>query len=158
MGLRYRKSIKVLPGVKLNISKSGISTSVGKPGSTLNLSKRGVRTTVGIPGTGLSYSRTIGKRRTGRRRSITRQEARTIRLEMKQKYGLNDREIDRLQKLSRKNPGKVRGMSQQELIDYAKGRRRSSGNPSGSSRSSKAGLVIILIILVICFLASLSRR
>ena len=89
MGLRYRKSIKVLPGVKLNISKSGISTSVGKPGSTLNLSKRGVRTTVGIPGTGLSYSRTIGKRRTGRRRSITRQEARTIRLEMKQKYGLN---------------------------------------------------------------------
>jgi len=33
MGLRLRKSIKILPGVKLNISKSGISTSIGVRGA-----------------------------------------------------------------------------------------------------------------------------
>ena len=50
MGFRFRKSVKVLPGVKLNISKSGISTSVGRRGATVNFSKRGTRATVGIPG------------------------------------------------------------------------------------------------------------
>lgn len=56
MPFRFRKSIKILPGVKINLSKSGVSTSVGKRGATVNFSKRGTRTTIGIPGTGLSYS------------------------------------------------------------------------------------------------------
>lgn len=55
MGLRYRKSVKILPGVKLNFSKSGMSTTIGKKGMCANISDRGVRTSVGIPGTGLSY-------------------------------------------------------------------------------------------------------
>jgi hypothetical protein len=57
MAIRFRKSIKVAPGLKLNISKSGVSASVGRNGLTANLSKRGTRTTVGIPGTGLSASK-----------------------------------------------------------------------------------------------------
>lgn len=56
MGFRYRKSVKLLPGVRLNLAKSGISTSFGGRGATVNVSKRGVRTTLSIPGTGLSYS------------------------------------------------------------------------------------------------------
>nr|DAF74069.1 MAG TPA: Protein of unknown function (DUF4236) [Caudoviricetes sp.] len=56
MGLRFRNTIKIAPGVKLNISKSGISTSIGERGNTVNISKRGVRSTIGIPGTGISYS------------------------------------------------------------------------------------------------------
>jgi hypothetical protein len=56
MGFRFRKTIKLFPGVKLNLSKSGISTSIGVPGATINVSKRGNRGTVGIPGTGISYS------------------------------------------------------------------------------------------------------
>lgn len=59
MGFRFRKSIKLLPGVKLNFSKSGVSTSIGVPGATVNLSKRGTRGTVGIPGTGVSYSENL---------------------------------------------------------------------------------------------------
>ena len=54
MGFRFRKSFKIMPGVRLNLSKSGLSTSIGGKGVTLNLSKRGVRSTAGIPGTGLS--------------------------------------------------------------------------------------------------------
>jgi hypothetical protein len=50
--------------VKVNVSKGGISFSVGKPGATLNFSKRGVRQTVGIPGSGLSHSSYIVKNKT----------------------------------------------------------------------------------------------
>lgn len=57
MAIRFRKTIKVAPGLKLNISKSGVSASAGVNGLTANLSKRGTRTTIGIPGTGLSASR-----------------------------------------------------------------------------------------------------
>ncbi|AGY77972.1 DUF4236 domain-containing protein [Clostridium autoethanogenum] len=57
MGFRFRKSIKILPGVKLNIGKKGInSVSVGGHGFTKNISKNGTRTTVGIPGSGISYT------------------------------------------------------------------------------------------------------
>lgn len=45
-----------MPGVRLNFSKSGVSTSLGPRGATINLSKKGARANVGIPGTGLSYS------------------------------------------------------------------------------------------------------
>jgi hypothetical protein len=56
MALKFRKRIKIVPGVNLNLSKSGISTSIGKPGATVNIGKKGVKTTVGLPGTGLSWS------------------------------------------------------------------------------------------------------
>lgn len=59
MGFRFLKTIKLFPGIKLNLSKSGISTSIGGPGATLNISKRGTRGTVGIPGTGISYSQKL---------------------------------------------------------------------------------------------------
>ncbi|WBO24316.1 DUF4236 domain-containing protein [Sphingomonas abietis] len=48
--------MSIVPGVRLNFSKSGVSTSIGGHGATVNLSKRGTRTTIGIPGSGLSYS------------------------------------------------------------------------------------------------------
>ena len=56
MGLRFRKSIKICKGVKVNLSKTGLSLSLGGKGYTCNLSKRGVRHTASLPGTGISYS------------------------------------------------------------------------------------------------------
>lgn len=67
MGFRFRKSISIIPGVRLNISKGGFSTSIGRPGATVNIGKRGVRGTVGLPGSGLSYSEMLIKR--GRNKS-----------------------------------------------------------------------------------------
>lgn len=55
-GFRFRKRIKLVPGVWLNLSKRGISTSVGIKGLTVNLNGDKTRTTVSAPGTGLSYS------------------------------------------------------------------------------------------------------
>ncbi|QUS59045.1 DUF4236 domain-containing protein [Pseudovibrio brasiliensis] len=56
MGLRFRKSFKIAPGVRVNVGKTRSSVSIGSKGLTTNISKRGVRTTASIPGTGLSYT------------------------------------------------------------------------------------------------------
>ncbi len=56
MGFRFRKIISVVPGVKVNLSKSGASTSIGGHGATVNVGTSGKRTvTLGVPGTGMSY-------------------------------------------------------------------------------------------------------
>lgn len=56
MGLRFRKSFKIINGVRVNVSKTGASMSLGGKGASVNISSRGVRNTVGIPGTGISVS------------------------------------------------------------------------------------------------------
>jgi hypothetical protein len=56
LGFRFRRSIKILPGVRLNVGKRGISTSIGVRGAHVTLGKSGTRTTVSMPGTGLSYT------------------------------------------------------------------------------------------------------
>ena len=57
MALYFRKRIKILPGLHMNISKSGTSWSVGPRGAKVNFGERGTYVTTGIPGTGI-YSRT----------------------------------------------------------------------------------------------------
>lgn len=64
MGLRFRKSIKLGDLVKLNISKSGVSATVGKGGASLNIGKSGVYANVnpsvaGVKGTGVSYRKKL---------------------------------------------------------------------------------------------------
>ncbi|HEO1789196.1 DUF4236 domain-containing protein [Acinetobacter baumannii] len=57
MGFNFRKSIKIAPGVRLNVGKKGISSvSIGGKGARVSVGKKGTRTTLGIPGTGLSHS------------------------------------------------------------------------------------------------------
>jgi hypothetical protein len=56
MAFRFRRSIKLMPGFRLNFSNSGLSLSVGTRGAWVTFGKKGTRTTVGVPGTGLSYS------------------------------------------------------------------------------------------------------
>ena len=56
MDLRFRRTIRVLPGVRLNLSRSGISTSVGVRGAHVTVGRGRLRKTVGIPGSGLSYT------------------------------------------------------------------------------------------------------
>ena len=55
---RIQERIRILPGVHVNLSKRGVSLSLGGPGASINFSKRGTRTTVGLPGTGISYVET----------------------------------------------------------------------------------------------------
>ncbi|EEY95160.1 hypothetical protein HMPREF0016_02833 [Acinetobacter johnsonii SH046] len=80
MGFRFRKSIKILPGLKINLTHKGISSaSIGKPGASLNIGKKGARTSVGIPGTGLSYSKHQPyKKRVGNQKILLRNSNRSI--------------------------------------------------------------------------------
>lgn len=56
MGLRFQRSMQLIPGVRLNFSKSGIGTSFGVRGARYSVSPTGRRTvSAGIPGTGLSW-------------------------------------------------------------------------------------------------------
>ena len=60
MGMRFRKSVKICKGVKVNFSKSGASLSVGGKGHTVNFSSRGATVTNSIPGTGISWQSHYG--------------------------------------------------------------------------------------------------
>jgi len=64
MGFRFRKSLGLAKGVRLNIGTKSVGLSVGGRGLRLGHNPRtGTHVTVGIPGTGLSYSQRIGKAR-----------------------------------------------------------------------------------------------
>lgn len=53
MGIRYRKSIKICKGVRMNISKSGVSYTFGGRGASVNVGRNGTYLNTGIPGTGI---------------------------------------------------------------------------------------------------------
>lgn len=59
MGLRFRRSIKLAPGVRLNVGLRGLSMSLGPRGASVSLTSRGAYQNLGIPGTGLSMRRRI---------------------------------------------------------------------------------------------------
>ena len=63
MGFRFWRRMKILPGVTLNISKSGASLSFGVRGAKYTVGPKGTRTTFGIPGTGLFYTKTHSKKK-----------------------------------------------------------------------------------------------
>ena len=56
MGFRFRKSINLGKGVKLNINKKSVGVSVGTKGVRYSVNSDGRKTTsIGIPGTGLYW-------------------------------------------------------------------------------------------------------
>ena len=68
MGFRFRKSINLGGGSRVNLSKRGVGFSVGTKGARYSVGPRGRSWTFSIPGTGLSYQ----TRARGRRRRATR--------------------------------------------------------------------------------------
>lgn len=56
MGFRFRRSIGLGKGFRLNLSKSGVGFSWGVPGFRVTKTAKGAtRKTFSIPGTGMSY-------------------------------------------------------------------------------------------------------
>jgi hypothetical protein len=60
MGWRFRTSFKVIPGLRLNLSRNGLSASIGGAPCTMNVGPRGVTGTASIPDTGISYREHFG--------------------------------------------------------------------------------------------------
>lgn len=59
MGWGFRKSVNIMPGVKLNLSRSGPSISLGPKGLKYNINSRGSRVRCSIPGTGIYYTKNL---------------------------------------------------------------------------------------------------
>lgn len=60
MGFRFRKSISLGKGVRLNVSKRGVGVSGGVKGFRVSTGPSGTRRTISIPGTGISHTQKIG--------------------------------------------------------------------------------------------------
>jgi hypothetical protein len=56
MGFRFRRSVKILPGIRVNLSGSGASVSLGGRGFHYTIGSKGTRVTASIPGTGMSWT------------------------------------------------------------------------------------------------------
>lgn len=59
--MKFRKRLRLFPGVTLNFSGSGVSTTMGIPGASVNIGKKGAYLNTGIPGTGLYDRQRIDK-------------------------------------------------------------------------------------------------
>ena len=64
MGIRYAKSIKIGDYLKINLSKSGVSATIGKKGASINIGGKGTYLNLspaiaGLTGTGMSYRKKI---------------------------------------------------------------------------------------------------
>lgn len=67
MGWNYRKRVKIAPGVHVNLSKRGISTSFGPKGMKITTGPNGTYLNSSIPGTGLYKRQKIGGNQTSSR-------------------------------------------------------------------------------------------
>jgi hypothetical protein len=60
MSWRFRKSFRVLPGVRLNVSRRGISTTIGGGPLSVHVGPTGTFANFNLPGTGISHRERIG--------------------------------------------------------------------------------------------------
>ena len=59
MGLIFRRSVKILPGLKVNFGKKGTSVTVGTKGAHMTYGKGRKTASIGVPGTGVYYRKTV---------------------------------------------------------------------------------------------------
>lgn len=72
MSIRFRRSIKIAPGLRFSISKTGLGLSLGIPGARASINTQGdIYASAGIPGTGLyGVERTSIRSKRGRRKEF----------------------------------------------------------------------------------------
>ncbi|RKQ27968.1 DUF4236 domain-containing protein [Oceanobacillus halophilus] len=63
MSFRFRRSVKIAPGVKVNFGKRGVSTTIGGKGMRVTTGSHGTSVGSSIPGTGIYYHKKISSRK-----------------------------------------------------------------------------------------------
>lgn len=63
MALRFRRTLKIAPGVRINLTGKGISARVGPRGLGATVGTSGTTLSAGIPGSGLHASKKLTKGR-----------------------------------------------------------------------------------------------
>ena len=59
MGFLIRRHLRLSKWLSLNLSKSGVGLSLGRPGAKLSVNPKRARVQLGIPGTGIGYRRDV---------------------------------------------------------------------------------------------------
>jgi hypothetical protein len=72
MAFRFRRSVSIFPGVRLNLGMRGVSVSGGVRGANVTLGRDGLYGNVGVPGTGLSYREKLLKQKKAHPKRQTR--------------------------------------------------------------------------------------
>ncbi|EBA00904.1 DUF4236 domain-containing protein [Marinobacter sp. ELB17] len=76
MAFRFRRTVSIFPGVRINLGKRGVSVSAGVRGANVTLGRNGLYGNVGIPGSGMSYRKRLLKlNKTGSEGRSTRSAA-----------------------------------------------------------------------------------
>jgi hypothetical protein len=77
VGFRMRKSMKIAPGVRLNVSKSGVGASVGGRGGRYSVHSSGRRTVSAGSGIvpGVYYQKSLGGSRLGEAHAVNQTSA-----------------------------------------------------------------------------------
>lgn len=73
MQIRFRRSIRIAPGIRPNIGKRGVSATIGPHGASVNVGPRGTYGNLGIPGSGLSVRRRLDE--PGARKRMSERQA-----------------------------------------------------------------------------------
>lgn len=72
MGFRFRKSMKIMPGVRLTFGKRSVGISAGVRGARVSLNSSGrVTSSAGIPGSGLYWTESVSLKGSQKRSSRT---------------------------------------------------------------------------------------
>ncbi|MCC5854085.1 MAG: DUF4236 domain-containing protein [Idiomarina sp.] len=61
MAFRFQRRVTIIPGLRLNFGKRGVSVSAGIRGASVTAGRRGLYGNLGAPGTGLSYRTRLDK-------------------------------------------------------------------------------------------------
>jgi hypothetical protein len=69
LSIRFRKSFTLAPGVRMNLSGSGIGWTLGPRGASIGIGKSGVYSNLGIPGTGISARKRLSSPTSSRHQS-----------------------------------------------------------------------------------------
>jgi hypothetical protein len=85
--MRYRNRIKLAPGLHINLSGSGVSTTLGVKGASVNLGKSGAHLNTGIPGTGLYNRSKISTTTTSTSNKISKNQTQVgVKLDLNDNY------------------------------------------------------------------------
>jgi len=64
MGLRFRRTLRLAPGLRIRLNNHGPTLSIGPRGANLNFSRRGIHSHAGVPGSGVYHRQSLWERKT----------------------------------------------------------------------------------------------
>lgn len=95
MGLRFRKSVTLLPGVKLNIGSKSVGVSLGGKYAGVSLNTRtGASVRASLPGTGLSYTKKVGG--SPKKKSSSKSKLEEVKEKLGNSDGLDEKDKNKL--------------------------------------------------------------